>query len=1763
VKEADLDTTKDDGDLAAGQVTGSNPGGAGETAVGSISFQAGSDDLVSFDFAAPTGITVTDEDGNAIDVEWSIDGSGQLVGTIGSAVAIVLAVNGSAIAAGATGTVTVTATLTDRFPHADGAGNVSIGGIQVVATDTDGTQATATIGVSVSDDVPSAENVSHEAVLDDEGQPLGLANGPGDANGKESVASGQLAFNAGADGLKSIEVTGLTVLGADGAPVTLKAIYVDPVTQVGTQHDVTLTWTQNGVGGAFVGTIKVPGAGEKTAFTLEIGANGAYELTLSLPLAHPFTDPDSQNNGLETSWEDDLRLSFEYKVTDGDNDTASAHLDFVVNDDSPTFVDTGSVTAANGPGTHEGELGFSSGADGWSEIKIDAPGGDLTYDGQPLQYQQVGNTLIAYTTDVNDPVFKLTVEPGSNKYVFEQLKALDGETSSVGIGGATSFGAGPSVNGYILTEKGSGEPLAIVSAWTNGGTKVANTFGSHQGWGVNNGNMGKGEMLRFDFGAANDFDGAGVYNPPSDFNGATVSQATFNFTQSGASLNYVVHYTDGTTSNGTINASSKDYAFTLPPSSTGKFIDYIEIEHVSGKQGKLSLDSVDRVNSTIDVDLDFNVTITDGDGDAVTGTIHVGIKDTAPTLAMPAVGGDGTVVDESALTGGTHEGSGGNVTTGSFSYASNDGGVTLKVGNATLISNGVAVFTLGGTIAGQYGVLEITSIDLVSGTISYKYTLTDRTEHSAPGKIGTDDQVLEHFAVSVEDKDGDLAKGTLDIAINDDGPAAVDDAIAQNTENQPVIVDVLANDAKGADGVNLAKGITVVANSLSGAGTLVYNKDGTFTYKPAPGEQGTVTFRYQIKDADGDTSVATVTITLQDDSEPTVGVVRADGDDGVVWESALPGGSGGGNLTEAGTLTINTGNDTLAFVEVQDKNGAWVKITADGTIVQGVYGTLSVDMNGDWTYALAANTTDHGEVGKTGGDDQVADAFAVRVTDSDGDTSDGTAQIVVQINDDGPVAVNDPALTAEEGGAQIGGNVLANDKVGADGASLTSVTIGGTEHPVIATGTTTVTTPSGVYTFLANGVWTFTPASNLNNASDLDAGFSYRITDGDGDTSTAAQPITVTDGTGPTAVGSGPVLTVKEADLDKNQAGSDLAAGHVTGSNPGGTGETHAESITFQAGSDDLVSFGFADPSMAGNAITVKDENGDTIAVTWTIDGSGQLVGKIGGSVAIVLAVSGNAIAAGAQGTVTVTATLTDHFPHANGGSGNVNIGGIQVVATDTDGTQASATIGVTVVDDVPHFGVETSVELTNTEDATAHGDTGLVPGADDLGSLKISGIDLPAGWIASPTGGSNIQIFAPNSSDPVFVVTLHDDGTYDVTQLSERPGSTITTEIKDLADTISNSPKASYSLEDGFITLTALTNVNGQKAFNANTFGNNGHAFGIGNPYFDAGEKFNIGFKEAVSSLKLDIAEVSKSGKIEIVLEDAAGNKVTIYKDINGSSSSLTVTEADLLANNNNQPFEFVSATLTGTNGIKVQFLNLSYVYTESHPATDMDFTVHVQAIDGDGDHASTTIHITSLGSSSAHSSDFMAAESINADQSNLHSDSAINILGQTDLLDGSLGEHIVGSNHDDLQTGDSVDNILHGGAGNDILIGGAGNDTLIGGDGNDLLIGGPGQDTLTGGAGADTFKLDSLDINDLITDYSGTEGDVIDLTSLFSTNGEDISHFVKYDQSTGVLSVDKDGAANGSNFVDVATLQNTPVASTITLLYDDDKHTTAPSEG
>ena len=110
-------------------------------------------------------------------------------------------------------------------------------------------------------------------------------------------------------------------------------------------------------------------------------------------------------------------------------------------------------------------------------------------------------------------------------------------------------------------------------------------------------------------------------------------------------------------------------------------------------------------------------------------------------------------------------------------------------------------------------------------------------------------------------------------------------------------------------------------------------------------------------------------------------------------------------------------------------------------------------------------------------------------------------------------------------------------------------------------------------------------------------------------------------------------------------------------------------------------------------------------------------------------------------------------------------------------------------------------------------------------------------------------------------------------------------------------------------------------------------------------------------------------------------------------------------------------------------------------------------------------------------------------------------------DTLDGGAGnDTLIGDAGNDRAVGGSGDDNLFGGAGNDRLFGGAGNDVIVGGTGNDVIGGGAGSDTMTGGAGHDTFDFRSVgqlkgpDI-DLITDFSQSQGDTIDL-SLIDAN-------------------------------------------------------------
>ena len=173
------------------------------------------------------------------------------------------------------------------------------------------------------------------------------------------------------------------------------------------------------------------------------------------------------------------------------------------------------------------------------------------------------------------------------------------------------------------------------------------------------------------------------------------------------------------------------------------------------------------------------------------------------------------------------------------------------------------------------------------------------------------------------------------------------------------------------------------------------------------------------------------------------------------------------------------------------------------------------------------------------------------------------------------------------------------------------------------------------------------------------------MTDADGDQAEDTHNIEVTDGADP--ISEGTELLVDESAI---------------------TDSDNTPALSFTAGSDDLVGFAFSD-DLSGLDIDVSDDT--TPDVFWFRADDTTIQGYVNGdntsgTLAITLALTDpGTITAGNTSDVTVTATLTDAFPHPDaGGAQTVSVGSVNVVATDTDGSETEASVAVSVLDDVP-----------------------------------------------------------------------------------------------------------------------------------------------------------------------------------------------------------------------------------------------------------------------------------------------------------------------------------------------------------------------------------------------------------------------------------------------------------------------------------------------
>ena len=462
--------------------------------------------------------------------------------------------------------------------------------------------------------------------------------------------------------------------------------------------------------------------------------------------------------------------------------------------------------------------------------------------------------------------------------------------------------------------------------------------------------------------------------------------------------------------------------------------------------------------------------------------------------------------DEALLAGA---GGSGDIVTGKLTYdfgSAGAGSTPVRVdmtklpaltsdGEALSYSWNVASLTLTATTSAGT-VFTLTFTDPATG--AYKFTLLGALDH-----LGTNDSSLTlAMPVVVTAATGAEARGSFDIKIADDVPAASTDSGSGAEDGGAVRVDLLANDTAGADGVASVQvlSVTYAAGATApGGSSATYTIDsasGVLTLLPGSNWNGTATFTTRITDADGDSSDSTARITITPVNDaPVAGADSYSTDE----DHAL-------TIAAAGVL----GNDS--DVEGDSLTASLVSTAA--------HGSLTLNANGSFTYTPTANYFG-------------ADSFTYKANDGSLNSNTVTVSLTVNPVNDAPDTAA-ASLTMNEDGGMKSITLTGSDIDGTvEAFVISTLPTQGTLY-IDATGMTAVT-PATYYTNTGSLTLYYLPGLN-NNGSDS---FTFAALDNSGavDASPATASITIT------PVNDAPVAGADSYSTDEDHALTIAAAG--------------------------------------------------------------------------------------------------------------------------------------------------------------------------------------------------------------------------------------------------------------------------------------------------------------------------------------------------------------------------------------------------------------------------------------------------------------------------------------------------------------------------------------------------------------------------------------------------------------------------------------------
>ena len=433
------------------------------------------------------------------------------------------------------------------------------------------------------------------------------------------------------------------------------------------------------------------------------------------------------------------------------------------------------------------------------------------------------------------------------------------------------------------------------------------------------------------------------------------------------------------------------------------------------------------------------------------------------------------------------------------------------------------------------------------GTVTITATLADAMRHAEL----SDTISFKGFAVEATDAGGSTVQGKISVLVSDDGPVAVNETQSLGSSETQVTVNVLVNDAFGADGeatdTALSYG-TVKFNNVAlsvgqdgeltdstgnGYGKLTFGSDGDVTYE-RPGNvelSGVLTVEYTLKDADGDTDNAVLTITIDrnvlipdlGDATPGHLAVHEDG----LALGTKPGNPAHPTVAE-GSFTVDS-VENLSFIEIggmklaitgEDEHGnVQLSVSGDENVPFGDLSVMNIAKSGSmytvsYRYELTEATQGHTDTSPGSGAHDLLPApitIPVTIVDISGDAVE--TGISLQIHDDAPVATSESvSLGSAQNSVTV--DVLLNDQFGADGPDVSG---GGISYGTITFNGTALTVGAGgalldgsgnSYGTLdlgKDGNATYQRPEHRELAGTLSVG--YTLTDADGDSATSTLTI--------------------------------------------------------------------------------------------------------------------------------------------------------------------------------------------------------------------------------------------------------------------------------------------------------------------------------------------------------------------------------------------------------------------------------------------------------------------------------------------------------------------------------------------------------------------------------------------------------------------------------------------------------------------------------